>query len=524
LLLVLGWLLPADPATGQPGFLPGGDQAPEEGDGETQAEDAAASDDEDDEEVGYSEPEHVIDARLLGWPVVARARLMATREAIKARRDQGAHGVYLANIHGEIELGISYYVERAVSEAEQADAVLLVFDIETPGGRVDAAVNIRDAILDSEVPTIAFVNRRAWSAGALIAMANDLVVVAEGSSIGAATPVQMGAGEMQPVEEKVVSALRSEFRSTAEATRRSTAIAESMVDRTIEVGGVIPRDKLLTLTGQEALDVGLAEYRAPRLERLLASLDLGDQPVETIQQSWAESIVRILTSPMVSGILMTLGMLGLFFELTTPGFGWAGAMGLTCLVIFFTGHLLVELTGFEEIALLVVGLALLALEIFVTPGFGVLGVLGLLAIGASLVLSLVAYSPFQKEFVLSHVSIREALLRVLASLVMTVVGTVLLVRYVPRTRVGRRLILSEALASGTSLPEQPFDIVRPGDGGIALTDLRPYGKARIGGRRVEVVAEGNFIHRQSPLEVVRVAGNRVEVRAASKPASEPEEE
>jgi membrane-bound ClpP family serine protease len=226
--------------------------------------------------------------RLAALPIGARLRLWAVEQALAERRQQGASGIVVASIHDEIDLGLAYYVERAVEQAEESNAVLLVFDIETPGGRVDAAITMRDAILASQVPTIAFVNHRAWSAGALISYANDLIVVTEGASIGAATPIQMGAGgEAQPVEEKVVSALRSEFRSTAEATNRDPATAEAMVDADIAIPGIIEAGKLLTLTGREARDVGLVE--------LAANLDVagaffaGGEPRDEVVETWAES-------------------------------------------------------------------------------------------------------------------------------------------------------------------------------------------------------------------------------------------
>jgi len=472
------------------------------------------------EAVEADEPAEVTEARLVALPTAARARLLAVQDAVSKRIADGATGVYVGQIHEEIELGIAYYTERVISEAERANAAVLVWQIETPGGRVDAAVMMRDYILDSTVPSVAFVNRRAWSAGALISLANDLIVVVEGSSIGAATPIQMGGGgQAQPVEEKIVSALRGEFRSTAEATGRSAEVAESMVDADLAVGGIIPSGRLLTLTGHEAINAGVAEARVRDFDGLLALLDIEDQPVITVNQSWAESLVRILTSSTVSGLLMTLGLLGIFFELTSPGFGWAGAMGIGALVLFFAGHLLVNLAGMEELLLFILGIVLLGIEIFLIPGFGLTGALGLLAIGASLTLALIN---LDVDISFSPIGWTGALLRVTISLAATVLGAIGLFKLIPRTFVGRRLVLSEALAAGPSIDDSPHQQISLGDSGVALSDLRPYGKARFNGRRIEVVAEAGYISKGDRIRVVRVSGSRGEVRVVSDPPSKEE--
>jgi membrane-bound serine protease (ClpP class) len=212
---------------------------------------------------------------------------------------------------------------------------------------------------------------------------------------------------------------------------------------------------------------------------------------------------------------MTLGFLGLFFELTTPGFGFAGAMGLTALALFFAGHLLVHLAGVEEIALFILGVLLLALEVFVIPGFGITGILGLTAIAASLILSLVGLD--LDRVALSPVGIREALLRVIISFVVTAVGAALMLKYLPRTSVGRRLVLEASLPSGSSTREVTAELAKVGDDGVALTDLKPYGRARIHGNRLDVVSTGRLIDKGEEISVVRVSGDRVEVRPVAGP-------
>ena len=505
-LISSAWAAQTPPTQAQPvwGAPEGGE---DEGEPSTEPEVAAVPvapevDPASDEEVA---------ARLTAWNIAAEARFMALVEGVAQRQADGARGVVVGLIHEEIELGIAYYTDRVIEHAEETNAALLVFEIETWGGRVDAAVMMKDAILRTEIPTVAFINKRAISAGALIALANDLIIVADGATIGAATPIQMGGpgGQAQPVEEKIVSALRSEFRATAEANGRSGAVAETMVDANLAVAGVIEGGKLLTMTGGEAREVGLVEGRSDTLDSLLETFGLEDATVTTMTESWSETLVRFLTSSTISGLLMTLGMLGLFFELMSPGFGWAGMLGIICLTFFFAGHLLVHLAGLEEVLLFAAGILLLLVEVFVLPGFGVAGVLGLVAIMASLAMALIN---LDIDITFSPTGLSGALTRVVLSLIATFLLIGLLLKYVPRTRVGRRLVLQEALATGASVDDGSDDLA-VGMTGRATADLKPFGKARFGQQPVEVVAESGYIDRGAHVRISRIAGGRIEVRS-----------
>jgi len=234
--------------------------------------------------------------------------------------------VYVAPIDGVIDLGLAPFVQRALQEADSAGAKAVILDINTFGGRVDAAVLIRDALLESPVLTVAFVNKRAISAGALISLASEKLVMADGGTIGAATPVQIGlpGTPAQPVEEKTVSYMRKEFRSTAEGRNRPPLIAEAMVDADVEIHGLIEKGKLLTLTTKEALEAHMADFQANSLDAVLLSLNLPNAEVRHLSETWAESLVRFLTHPVVSSLLMTLGIMGIIVEIRVPGFGLPG--------------------------------------------------------------------------------------------------------------------------------------------------------------------------------------------------------
>jgi membrane-bound serine protease (ClpP class) len=415
---------------------------------------------------------------------------------------QKTNVVYVAPIEGIIDLGLAPFVQRVLKEANDAGAAAVILEINTFGGRLDAAVLIRDALLNARVRTVAFVNRRAISAGALIALAAEKIVMADGGTIGAATPVQIGqpGSPAQPVEEKTVSFVRKEFRATAESRNRPPLIAEAMVDTDVEKG------KLLTLTTEEALQHKVADFRADTLEGVLERLGLAGVEVRRPSPNWAENVVRFLTHPVVSSLLITIGMLGIILEIFTPGFGVPGALGIISLALFFWGHWLVQLAGWEELLLVGSGLVLLVLEVFVIPGFGVAGILGIGALIAGLSLSFIGAGATW-EFILKAVG------RVVFSLLLTLGASLALLRFLPRLPFGRRLILETGLPARqgyTAAPESDSHWL--GKSGTALSPLRPAGIAEIENQRVDVVSDGKFIDSGAPIVVTRVDGNRIVVR------------
>jgi membrane-bound serine protease (ClpP class) len=232
--------------------------------------------------------------------------------------------VYRVPLTGTVEHGLAPFIERSLEEARAAGARFVVIDMDTPGGRVDAAERIADAIGDAGLPVYTYVNRRAFSAGALIALSTDRIYMRPASVIGAATPVD-GSGTKAP--EKIVSAMRSEMRALAEAHGLDPEIAASMVDEDIELPGVVEAGKLLTLTTEEAVRVGYAT-EVEDLDGLLTLMDVPGAQVVTTQTNWAEGVVRFFSNPVVAPFLLTLGFLGLIVEIKTPSFGLAGAAGL----------------------------------------------------------------------------------------------------------------------------------------------------------------------------------------------------
>ena len=455
---------------------------------------------------------------------------------------EAGRGVYVIPIHGTIDLGLAGFVKRGMAAAEEAQASHIILDIETFGGRVDAAVRIRDTILASDIVTVAYVNPRAISAGALISLACDEIYMAGGGTIGAASPVSIGgAGQAQALGEKEVSYVRTEFRATAERNGYSPLIAEAMVDKDATVAvftlpdgvRVVPVDrieavakelgqkpgqaktysaagKLLTMTTDDAIAIGLAKARADSLEQLMELLGTAGWAVTKLQSTWSENLVRFLTHPIVSGLLLTLGSLGLIIELRAPGWGLPGSVGVIALMLFFGAQYLVGLAEVQEVLLLAIGLGLLLVEVFVLPGFGAAGVLGVVCLVGAIYLALVDVPIPQYSWDFDRVG--DAGTTILTALLAGFASGALLWRYLPKSRFGRSLVLAHELAAedgytGVALEQMP----ELGATGTAYTVLRPAGRVQIGDRLVDAQTEGGFIEEGTPVRVLQILGNAVVV-------------
>jgi len=416
--------------------------------------------------------------------------------------------VYVIDIEGVIDMGLAPFIERAINEAEKHEAQAIVFDINTPGGRLDAAIIIRDAIFDTEIPTVAFVNREAASAGALISISCKTIVMAPGSSIGAATPVDL---QGTKGSEKIVSYMRGIMRSLAERNGRDPKIAEAMVDEDVEIPGVIEEGKLLTLTAEEALKLKFIDHITEGLDNVLAVIGLPEARIVTPETSWSENFVRFLTHPIVSSLLMTIGMLGLIYEVMTQGWGIGGTVGLIALALFFGSNYLVNLANMVEILIFLIGAALLLIEIFFTPGFGLLGFMGIIAIIASLIMSLVGSLP-----TVTFPDIAKAVSSVAIAIALTIVFSIPALKLAPKTAFWQRLILSSQQKNVEGFRSSPAEYESLiGKTGTALTTLRPAGIALVNGQRLNVVAEGNFIEPNMPIKITKVEGNRIVVTEIS---------
>lgn len=413
--------------------------------------------------------------------------------------------VYVVEISGVIEKGLASVVERLIDQAEQDSALAVVFEVNTPGGAVDAAGEIRDTIFNCSLPTYAYVNREAISAGALISLSCEKVLMVPGSTIGAVTPVDL---QGTKASEKVVSYMRSVMRAIAEKRGRDPKIAEAMVDESIEIEGIVEKGKLLTLTAEEAQKINYADEIVEGWDAVLDYIGLPNAEIVRPEANWSENLVRFLTHPMISSLLLSLGFLGLIYEVMTQGWGVGGTVGIIALTLFFGAQYLVNLANIMEILIFVAGVVLLVVEVFFTPGFGLFGILGVLAIIGSAVLSLVGNLP-----TIEMPDLWSAIRTVSFAIILTGILSVPIIKLVPKTTAWNRLILStehkQEEGYRATAHENEYLL---GKKGVALTFLRPSGIALIESQRIDVIAEGDFIEKNSPLEVIQVEGNRIVVR------------
>ena len=448
---------------------------------------------------------------LLHWSVLGLAALLVLVAAAppRASAQSVANAVWLIPIEGEISSATAQFVRARIDRANREQPLALLFVIDTPGGAVPAMQRIVDDILNRvEVPTMAVV-RNAFSAGALIAMAAEQLAMLPGSAIGAALPIQVTPTGIAPVDEKFTSAFRGEFRSVAEARGRDPRIAEAMVDERIEIPGLSTGNELLTLTASQAVEFDIADTEARSIGDALELFGYGGARIERLEPNLTERLGGFLAMPIVAGLLLVLGIGGLVIEFFTPGFGIPGAIGVLALALLALTAVVATPAGALDVVLILVGIILLAVEALIIPGFGVAGVLG---IG---VLAFAVFRIFQESwvFVLGYGAVFGGVL--LAVLLWFLPNSRFASRLRLHTRIGRSSDDEESVEPGRY--RERADLV--GQLGLALTDLRPAGTARFGDDRVDVVTQGDFIRSGTTIKVLHVEGNRVTVREASAEAT-----
>jgi len=411
---------------------------------------------------------------------------LALGVALGAARAAGPGEVVVVPIHGTIDQGMAHLVQTAVAQADTSGAKAIILDVNTPGGLVDAATQIRDSLFAARVPVIAYVSERAWSAGALVTLAASRIAMAPGASIGAAEPI--------PTTIKTVSALRAEFESTAARNGRDPKIVAAMVDKTRPFPPYSQPGQILTLTADQALKLGIANETVSSFGQLLADEHLAGSTVRTAHYTFGERLARFATDPVVSGLLLTIGFLGLLIEMQTLH-GIAGLIGVVSLSLFFGAHVIAGFSNELVIVLAVLGVAALLAELHVFPGHGVFGALGALMLVAAV-------------FLAFGIAFMGAAIQALATaIVATAILYVLATRIFPQNAFYRRIVF---------VGEQGPEYIASADyrgylgaNGVALSDLRPSGVAEILGRRLDVLTEGEFVPAGAPVNVRRVEGGRI---------------
>ena len=357
--------------------------------------------------------------------------------------------VYVVPIQNTIDLGIPAFVNRAIDAAENNNAELIIFDIETFGGRVDAATQVKDAISSTDIQTIAFINRRAISAGSLISLSCNKIYMTSGATIGATSVVDMS-GEKQA--EKSQSYMREEMAATAEQSGKNTTIARGMVDEELSFEYLVvdgdsmkvddiegrKEGKLITLTTELALKYKIADGTSESIEDILLDLSIENYDIITLDENWSEDLVRILTDPVVSSLLTTFGTIGIISELYSAGWGIGGTIGIICLTLALGAGYLTKLASATDLLIIFSGLTLLLVEFVAIPGFGVFGIIGLVILFYGLYLLLIPDVPVSDE-------IYSAALDGFAwAIVGGVIVLIMLIRLISQSKVFKKFITTDS--------------------------------------------------------------------------------
>lgn len=406
-----------------------------------------------------------------------------------------ASEIYRIPIKDEVEKGLYAFLQRAFEEAEEAGADVVILDINTPGGFVDSAENIAKLMDETPLKTVAFINHNALSAGAFIALHADEIYMVPSGRIGAAKVID-GAGNA--AEEKANSAWLTSMKTAAESSDRDPLYALAMADESIDLPEYRAGEgKLLTLSATEAEKVGYSEGTVASIDELLQKLELKEATVTSVNETFAEKVARFVTNPIIVPILLSIASLGLVVELYSPGFGVAGTMGLTAIGLFFFGHMVAGLAGYESIILFVIGVGFIIAELFL-PG-AIAGI-----IGAALIIG---------SILLAGGNVVHMGIAVLIALIVAILGMVILMKFFGKNlKVFNKIILKDATDTEHGYVSNVNRYELLGRMAVSMTPLRPSGTIMLDGERIDAVTEGGYVDANKVVKIIKVEGSRTVVR------------
>lgn len=402
--------------------------------------------------------------------------------------------IYVIPINAEVEKGLYAFLDRAITNAEENNADLIIFDMNTPGGLVEPARDIGNRILDTNIKTVTFVNSWALSAGSYIALHTDEIYMKPNATMGSSAIIDQSGNT---AGEKAESMWLAAMDGAAKQSGRDPEIAKAMANGDIDLPELKKKGDLLTLTAHQALDVGYSEGTVDSLDDLISTLGFENANVHEVEPTFLESLARLVTHPVVVPILLSIAGLGLVLELYSPGFGLPGSMGIGALLLYFYGHYVAGLAGYEAIILFVLGIILIAAEFFLAGGIA--GILGAVAVIVSMLMA-------GENATYTAVSIVIALfIAILAIIIMVKV-------FGKRMNIFKRLILTDSTSTESGYVSNVNRLELIGKEGISVTALRPAGTIKVDDERLDVVAEGSFIENNTKVKIVKVEGSRIVVR------------
>ncbi len=440
------------------------------------------------------------------FPLLAQQEVEPRQDSLRTQQ------IYTFKIDDDIDPRMNRKVKLALEDAEKNKADMIIIEMDTYGGAVNDADDIRTMVLETAVPIHVWINKDAASAGALISIACDSIYMAPGASIGAATVVMGGGGEAAP--DKYQSYMRSMMRSTAEAKGRDPKIAEAMVDENLEIEGVSPKGTVITFSVSEAITNGFAEGEAVNIQEVIEKQGVGDYDLIEYTTSGVESVIAFFLNPAVSGFLILIIFAGIYFEIQTPGVGFPLAASLLAIILYFIPYYLTGLANNWEIAIFIIGLILLAVELFVIPGFGVFGILGLLCILTGLTLGMVPNDAFDFTFVPSG----DLFVALLTVILAAIAAIGLIFFFAPK--VNQWSAFSTIALANTQRRDEGFTSTSYADTllgkeGVTHTRLMPSGKVLIDDELYDAYSRGEFIDRGEKITVISTEGTSIRVKKSS---------
>jgi membrane-bound serine protease (ClpP class) len=418
--------------------------------------------------------------------------------------------IFTFRIDDNIDPRMNRRVKLALEEAKNKEADLIIIEMDTYGGAVNDADDIRTMILELDIPIYVFINKDAASAGALISIACDSIYMAPGASIGAATVVTM---DGQAAPDKYQSYFRSNMRSTAEAKGRDPRIAEAMVDESIEIEGITKEGEVITFSTSEAMQFGYCEGEVSSIGEILNRSNIFSYDIESYEPASTEKIIAFFLNPVVSGLLVLIILGGLYFELQTPGVGFPLLAALIALILYFTPLYLNGLAAYWEIAVFIIGVVLLLVELFIIPGFGVAGISGAILILTSLTLMMLGNDTFDFTFVPAERIVKAITVTfsgLLASILVLIFGGLKFTQ----SRIFARIALQSSQKTEEGYTSKFTTQSLLNREGIAFTVLRPSGRVEIDGDIYEAVARDHYVEAGDRIVVIDDSGNVLKVKKA----------
>jgi membrane-bound serine protease (ClpP class) len=451
-----------------------------------------------------------------------------------------ARKIYVVPVSGTVDPGMAAFIKRALGVPTDDPDPYFVFEMDTFGGRVDSALQIVDTLLSApEGKTVAYVKNKAISAGALIALACSRLVMRNNTTIGDCAPITYSSEGPKVLGEKFQSPLRAKFRALAKRNGYPETLAESMVtaemvvyavemegktlymdsqafedlsqeekERILSKKTIVGKGELLTMDDTEALELGFSRMSVDNMDEMLRRMEIENYKLIRIEEIWSETLVRYIG--VITPILLLIGLAALYMEISAPGFGAPGIIGITCLALVFLNQYLVGLADYTELLLLILGIILLGFELFVIPGFGIAGIAGLLFIAAGALLALQDFVipdpslPWQGEILLKNI------LHVLGAFFMAIIVALFVLRYI----MPKLSVVVEGPYLNTTLKDSHADSIeaekaKVGDIGVTMTFLRPSGKVKIKDEVFDGITQGEFMEKGTPVKISEIKGNRI---------------